>query len=130
MSRPRIIIVNDYAPLRSLLRINLKVRGFEVTDCISTPEIFETIQKMQPDLVILDLILTGVDGFELCRQVCQTGLSAVIVINMRSGESEMLRCLEMGIDDYISKPFGVDELLARIGAALRHRKKVKMPEPV
>jgi two-component system KDP operon response regulator KdpE len=71
-----------------------------------------------------------VDGFELCRQVCESGLSAVIVINLRSGESDMLKCLEMGVDDYICRPFGVDELMARIGAALRHRKKVKMPEPV
>jgi two-component system KDP operon response regulator KdpE len=130
MPRPRIIVINDYAPLRNLFRINLRARGFQVTDTISTPDIFETIRRDQPDLVISDLILSGVDGFELCRQVCDFGLSAVIVINLRSGESDMLKCLEMGVDDYICRPFGVDELMARIGAALRHRKKVKMPEPV
>jgi two-component system KDP operon response regulator KdpE len=130
MPRPRIFVINDYAPLRDLLRINLKVRGFEVTDTLSTPEIFKTIQQEQPDLVMLDLILSGTDGFELCRQVCESGLSAVIVINLRSGESDMLKCLEMGVDDYISKPFGVDELMVRIGAALRHRKRNKAPAPV
>jgi two-component system, OmpR family, KDP operon response regulator KdpE len=130
MSCPRIYIVNDYAPLQNLLRINLKVRGFEVIATTSCPDTLASIQKEQPDLVITDLILSSIDGFDLCRQVCQTSDSALIVINLRSGESDLLKCLEMGVDDYISKPFGVDELLARIGAALRHRRKVRMPEMV
>jgi DNA-binding response OmpR family regulator len=130
MSRPRIIIINDYAPLRDLLRVNLRARGFEVMDTISTPDIFEIIKREQPDLVILDLILGGVNGFDLCSQICESELSAVIVINMRSGEADLLKCLEMGVDDYINRPFGVDELMARVGAALRHRKKVKTRELV
>jgi two-component system, OmpR family, KDP operon response regulator KdpE len=130
MSRPRIFIINDYTPLRDLLRINLKVRGFEVKDTASHSGLLGDIKSEQADLVILDLVLDGADGFELCRQICDYGLAAVIVINLRSGEADMLKCLEMGIDDYISKPFGVDELMARIEASLRHRKKVKVPEAV
>ncbi len=130
MPVPRIVVINDYAPLRNLLRINLSARGFEVLDTKSTPDIFETIKRVQPDLVIQDLILGGIDGFELCRQICESEVSAVIVINLRSGEPELLKCLEIGVDDYINKPFGVDELMARVGAALRHRKKVKMYETV
>jgi DNA-binding response OmpR family regulator len=130
MSRPRIFVINDYSPLRDLLRINLKVRGFEVKVTASHSDLMDEIKNEQPDLVILDLVLDGLDGFELCQQICDYGMSAVIVINLRSGEADMLKCLEIGIDDYISKPFGVDELMARIEASLRHRKKVKTLEPV
>jgi two-component system, OmpR family, KDP operon response regulator KdpE len=130
MSRPHILIINDYAPLRDLFRINLKVRGFEVTDLISSSDVVDIVKVKHPDLVIMDLILGGTDGFELCRQICESGTSAIIVINLRSGETEMLKCLEMGVDDYVSKPFGVDELMARVSAALRHRRKVRTPEPV
>jgi two-component system, OmpR family, KDP operon response regulator KdpE len=130
MSCPRIIVINDYAPLRNLLRVNLSMRGFNVMDTISSPDVFETIQREQPDLVILDLILGGLNGLELCRRICESEVSAVIVINMRSGEADLLKCLEMGVDDYINRPFGVDELMARVGAALRHRKKSKMRELV
>ena len=130
MSHPRILIINDYAPLRALLRINLKVRGYAVTDMCSTNNLPETVRKEKPNLVILDLVLDEVDGMDTCRQICREGCSSVLAINLRSGESDMLKCLEMGVADYISKPFGVDELMARIEAALRHRQKVAVPESV
>jgi two-component system KDP operon response regulator KdpE len=130
MSAPSVLVINDYAPLRDFFRFNLKARGYEVVDVISTPDIFVHVEKMQPDLVILDLMIGGTDGFELCRRVCSESGSAVIVINMRAGDSDLLRCLEMGVDEYINRPFGVDELMARIGAAMRHRKKAKEIQPV
>jgi DNA-binding response OmpR family regulator len=124
------MIINDYAPLRDLLQVNLKARGFEVREMVSKTGLFEAVTKNSPDLVIMDLMLDEVDGFSLCRQACQSGSSAVIVINLRAGENDLLRCLEMGVDDYISKPFGVDELMARINAALRHHRKIFPVEPV
>jgi DNA-binding response OmpR family regulator len=130
MSHPRVLIINDYTPLRDLLRINLKVRGYAVVDTNSSRDLIEVLRKEQPDLVILDLVLDEVDGFEICRRICQEGSAAVIVLNLRSGESDMLKCLEMGIADYISKPFGVDELMARIEASLRYRQKARVVEPV
>jgi len=130
MPGPSVLVINDYAPLRDFFRFNLKARGYEVVDIISTPDVYVKIDQMQPDLLILDLMIGGTDGFELCRKVCSEGGSAVIVINMRAGDNDLLRCLEMGVDDYINRPFGVDELMVRIGAALRHRKKVKQPQPV
>ncbi len=130
MACPRIFVVNDEAPLRDFFRINLKVRGYDVFDTMGTPDILAEIEKQRPDLVILDLMVSGVDGFELCRQICEASISSVIAINLRGGDTDLIRCLEMGVDDYLGKPFGVDELLARIGAVLRHRRWVRSPEPV
>ncbi len=130
MARPRIFVVNDEAPLRDFFRINLKVRGYDVYDTMGNPDVLAMIEKQRPDLVILDLMVSGVDGFELCQQICESSLSSVIAINLRGGDADLIRCLEMGVDDYLGKPFGVDELLARIGAALRHRRWVRSPEPV
>jgi DNA-binding response OmpR family regulator len=120
VTRPRILVVNDESALRDFFRINLKVRG---------PEVLAIMQEEQPDLVILDLTVRGVDGFELCRQICQSSLSSVIAFNMRGNESDLLRCLEMGVDDYLGKPFGVDELMARVWAVLRRKRLTRPSQP-
>jgi DNA-binding response OmpR family regulator len=127
---PRIFVVNDEAPLRHFFQFNLHARGFDVIATMSHPDVFKSIQEASPELVILDLMICGTDGFELCRQVCQSTTSSVIAFNMRGGESDLLRCLDMGVDDYLSRPIGVNELMARINAVLRHRKWAKSPEPV
>jgi DNA-binding response OmpR family regulator len=130
MTRPRVLVVNDEAPLRELFRFNLNVRGYEVIDTFGCPEVLTIVEQEKPDLVILDLTIRGTDGFEICRKICQSSKSSIIAFNMRGGDSDLLRCLEMGVDDYLGKPFGVDELMARIGAVLRHRQWIKLPEPV
>jgi DNA-binding response OmpR family regulator len=129
VTRPRVLVVNDESALRDFFRINLKVRGCEVLVTWGSPEVLATMQKEQPDLVILDLTVRGVDGFELCRQICQSSLSSVIAFNMRGNESDLLRCLEMGVDDYLGKPFGVDELMARVWAVLRRKRLVRPSQP-
>lgn len=122
---PRILVVNDESSLRDFFSFNLKVRGCEVIATLGSPAVIQTVQKEQPDIVILDLNVRGVDGFELCREICRSSSASVIAFNMRGGESDLLNCLEMGVDDYLGKPFGVDELMARIWAVLRRRRKIR-----
>ena len=124
MNRPRILIVNDEASLRDFFRINLQMRGYDVIDTMGTPEVLAAVEKGKPDLVILDLMVRGTDGFGLCRWICQSTRSSVIAFNMRGGENDLLRCLEMGVDDYLGKPIGVDELMARVRAVLRNKHSV------
>lgn len=121
MVRPRIFIINDEPVLREFLRFNLKHRGYEVLESRGGPRVYERISKEKPDLVIMDIMVAGVNGFELARKISEANEPSLIVLNMRGGEAELLACLEIGVDDYISKPFGVDELIARIRAVLRHR---------
>ena len=128
MNRPRILIINDEAALRDFFRFNLQMRGYDVTDTFGTSEVLARIEKEGPDLVILDLMVRGVDGFGLCRRICQSTHCSVIAFNMRGGESDLLRCLEMGVDDYLGKPIGVDELMARVRAVLRNRRSIRVPE--
>jgi DNA-binding response OmpR family regulator len=129
LTRPRVLVVNDESALRDFFRINLKVRGCDVLVTLGSPEVLALLKKEQPDLVILDLTVRGVDGFELCRQICQASLTSVIAFNMRGNESDLLRCLEMGVDDYLGKPFGVDELMARVWAVLRRKRLAWPPQP-
>ncbi|MBN1191206.1 MAG: response regulator [Dehalococcoidales bacterium] len=129
MTRPRVLIVNDESSLRDFFRINLKARGCDVSVTWGCPEVLAIIRKDSPDLVILDLTVRGVDGFDLCGQICQSSLSSVIAFNMRGNETDLLRCLEMGVDDYLWKPFGVDELMARVWAVLRCKRISRPPQP-
>jgi two-component system, OmpR family, KDP operon response regulator KdpE len=127
MERSIVIVVNDEVALRNFFRFNLKARGFEVYDVTGCPEVLELVEEKQPDIVILDLMVRDVDGFALCKQICEMGTSSVIALNMRGSESDLIRCLDMGVADYLNKPFGVDELLARINAVLRHQRWLKTP---
>jgi DNA-binding response OmpR family regulator len=128
MNRSRILVVNDEAALRNFFRFNLQMRGYDVTATIGNPEVFALVEKEELDLVILDLMVRGVDGFGLCRRICQSTRSSIIAFNMRGGESDLLRCLEMGVDDYLSKPIGVDELMARVRAVLRNKRSARTPD--
>ncbi|GEM_PF-3498188 len=128
MNRPKVLIVNDEAAIRDFFHFNLQRRGYEVTDTLGTPEVMALVENEDPDLVILDLMVRGVDGFGLCRRICQSTRSSVIAFNMRGGESDLLRCLEIGVDDYLGKPIGVDELMARVRAVLRNKGSVRAYE--
>ena len=119
MTHPCILVVNDEPAMREFLRFNLKVRGYEVITSPGNNGGFIRLEKEQPDLVILDLMVQGVDGFDLCEKNCESGKTSVIAINMRGGEADLLKILALGVDDYLGKPFGVDELMARIRSILR-----------
>jgi DNA-binding response OmpR family regulator len=121
MTRPRILVINDEPAMQEFFHFNLTVRGYDVLVVKGSGDVLVLVKNEQPHLVILDLMVSAVDGFELCQKICESARTSVIAFNMRGGEADLLRCLAMGVEDYLGKPFGVDELLARIRAVLRHK---------
>ncbi len=117
---PRILIVEDESDMAMGLRDNLTFEGYEVTCAADGAKALELVRSVEPDLVLLDLMLPKIDGYEVCREIRDMGMTMpVLMLTARGQEIDKVRGLELGADDYITKPFGVRELLARIKAALR-----------
>ena len=120
--RPYILVVEDEAPLITLLRYNLEEAGFDVEEATDGEEALISVRERRPDLVVLDWMLPVVSGIEVCRQFRrrrETRDLPVIMLTARSEEADRIRGLDSGADDYISKPFSPKELIARIRAVLR-----------
>jgi two-component system, OmpR family, KDP operon response regulator KdpE len=125
-----ILIVDDEPPIRKLLRMGLTSQGYAVLEAGDAKSALEELTK-KPALVILDLGLPDLDGLELLRQIRAGGSDiAVIVLSSRGDEAGKVAALDLGADDYITKPFGMDELLARLRAALRHQLQVGGERPL
>jgi two-component system KDP operon response regulator KdpE len=126
----KILIVDDEPPIRKLLRMGLLAQGYEVLDAPNGKAALELLAS-KPDLVILDLGLPDMDGLELLRRIRQSheGLP-VVVLSSRDDEGGKVAALDLGADDYVTKPFGMEELLARMRAALRHQLQVHGERPV
>jgi two-component system KDP operon response regulator KdpE len=116
-----VLIVDDEPPIRRLLRTSLLAQGYRVTEAERGTEAIESIRQQRPDLVVLDLGLPDIDGLAVIQRVRQDSLIPIIVLSSRSDERGKVKALELGADDYITKPFGMEELVARIRTALRHR---------
>ncbi len=122
MSKPRILVVEDEEALSVLLRYNLEAAGYQVTCTDHGDEADLLLRESVPDLVLLDWMLPGLSGIELCRRLRQrpeTQRLPIILLTARGAEDERVRGLATGADDYIVKPFSVPELLARVSALLR-----------
>lgn len=118
----RILVVDDEPPIRRLLRTSLSSQGFQVTEAATGHNALVEIERSEPDLVILDLGLPDIQGQELIRILRDQGSSLpILVLSSRADERGKVEALDLGADDYVTKPFGTDELLARIRTALRHR---------
>jgi two-component system KDP operon response regulator KdpE len=115
----RVLIVEDDPNIVDLIRSNLAVRGFDTLVSLDGSKALTLLETEQPDMVLLDLMLPEVDGFELCRQIRARSNVAIIVVSARGGERDKVTALNVGADDYMTKPFGIEELLARILATLR-----------
>ncbi len=115
----RVLIVEDDPNIVDLIRSNLAVRGFDTLVSFDGSKALTLLETEEPDMVLLDLMLPEVDGFELCRQIRERSNVAIIVVSARGGERDKVTALNMGADDYMTKPFGIEELLARILATLR-----------
>jgi two-component system KDP operon response regulator KdpE len=129
----RVLVVEDDRNIVDLIRSNLTVRGYSVVVSLDGANAMQLLEEEHPDIALLDLMLPKVDGFELCRQIRERSSMGVIVISARGGESDKVRALNLGADDYMTKPFGIDELLARITATLRRTRPasdVTVPEPI
>ena len=131
MSAPvKILVVDDEPPIRKLLRTGLGAQGYEVLDAPSGKAALELLAK-KPDLVILDLGLPDIDGLELLRRIRELqGSLPIVVLSSRGDEAGKVAALDLGADDYVTKPFGMDELLARMRAALRHQLQAHGEQPI
>jgi len=125
MRYPRILIADDDLSILKFVRANLKAEDYETLTAMDGAEALQTIEMELPDLVILDIMMPKADGFEVCRQLREWSQIPIIVLSARGDESDKVRCLDMGADDYIAKPFAVDELLARIRAVFRRAEVVR-----
>ena len=126
----KILIVDDEPAIRRFLKVSLETEGFQVVPAESAAEALSAAQQVKPDLMILDLGLPDLDGMDVIRQVRAAGALPIIVLSVRSDEAGKVAALDAGADDYMVKPFGVEELLARVRAALRHRLQQKGLGPV
>ncbi len=125
----RALLVEDDLNIVDLIRSNLAVRGFDTVVCTDGLKALRLLETEEPDIVLLDLNLPGADGFDLCRQIRERSAVAVIVVSARGGERDKITALNMGADDYMTKPFSVEELLARITATLRRTRAAGTAEP-
>ena len=119
MSAGRILVVDDEPQIRRVMRMTLGGQGYEILEARSGEEALERFRKELPDLVLLDLNMPGMGGLETCRQLRSSSETPIIVLTVRNTEDEKVQALDAGADDYVTKPFGMKELLARIRAALR-----------
>ena len=120
--KQRILIVDDERNILELLRYNLESAGYEVDDAMTGEACLEKAMEQPPDLILLDLMLPGMDGMETCKRLKSANETAqvpIIMLTAKSEEIDKVLGLELGADDYITKPFGVRELLARVKALLR-----------
>jgi two-component system KDP operon response regulator KdpE len=123
----RILVIDDETQIRKMLRIALKSVGYDVTEAESVGSGLSALVRQQPDLVILDLGLPDGDGLELLAELRSFSKVPVIVLSVRNGDSDKIKALDVGAQDYVSKPFSVEELLARVRAQLRDRLPDKTP---
>ncbi len=119
MTRQSILVVDDEAPMRKYVSVNLKARGYEVLTAADGTEALKLAAEHTFDLLILDINMPGPDGFEVLSGVRRDNEVPVIMLSARGRETDKVRALDLGADDYLTKPFGVEELLARVRATLR-----------
>jgi len=127
----RVLVVDDEPAIRRFLRTSLRAEGYEVIEEEAGAAARREIHRREPDLVMLDLGLPDIDGLDVIRELREAGSAVpIIVLTSRTDEAGKVEALDLGADDYVTKPFGVDELLARIRAALRHRLQQEGEKPL
>jgi two-component system KDP operon response regulator KdpE len=119
MSSDLILIVDDNPQIRRALRSILIPRGFTIIDARSGEEALDLIRREEVDLILLDVNLPGMSGFDTCKEIRRVGDTPVIMLTVRSSERDKLQAFDAGADDYVVKPFGADELMARVRATIR-----------
>jgi two-component system KDP operon response regulator KdpE len=119
MPKEKILVVDDEARILRLVRSNLEPQGYKVLTAMDGESALTAAEMNDPDLIILDLMLPRMDGFEVCRRLREFSTVPIIILTAKGEEVDKVKGLELGADDYLTKPFGVPELLARIKAVLR-----------
>jgi two-component system KDP operon response regulator KdpE len=129
MSRAaRILLVDDEVVIQRALAPLLRSRGYEVEVAGTGREAVAAVAARSPDLIVLDLGLPDLDGAEVCRRIRQESKAPIVILSARGGETDKVAALDLGADDYVTKPFGSEELLARIRVALRRMEDAAGPE--
>jgi two-component system, OmpR family, KDP operon response regulator KdpE len=120
MSGARVLVIDDEPQIQRAIRTALAGHGYGVIGAETGEEGLTLFAERRPDIVLLDLMLPGIDGLEVCRRIREVSSTPIIVLSARGEERDKVAALDLGADDYLTKPFGVEELLARIRVALRH----------
>jgi two-component system KDP operon response regulator KdpE len=128
--RPVILVVDDEPQILRVMRTGLPPRGYEVRTALGGKEALEELRKEMPDLVILDLVMPGMSGLEVCQRVREFTPIPIIILSAKGSESDKVAALDSGADDYVTKPFGMNELLARVRAVLRRSPASEADSPV
>lgn len=115
----KVLVVDDEKPISDIIKFNLDQEGFDVDVAFDGEEALKKVYQFQPDLIILDLMLPKLDGFQVCRKVRENFNIPIIMLTAKEEEVDKVLGLELGADDYITKPFGMRELVARVKANLR-----------
>jgi len=126
----RLLVVDDEPQIRRFLRTSLAAHGYDVIEADSAAAALRVVTTAKPDVLILDLGLPDQDGAEVIRRVREWSAMPIVVLSARGSEEAKVAALDLGADDYVTKPFGMNELLARLRAALRHRLQEQGAEPV
>jgi two-component system KDP operon response regulator KdpE len=127
----RVLVIDDEPPIRKLLRVGLSAHGYQVMEASSGKMALELLGEQPPDLIILDLGLPDMQGHELLRTMrVRSDKVPIVVLSSRDDEAGKVQALDSGADDYVTKPFGMDELLARMRAALRHQLQIHGERPI
>ncbi len=128
---PQVLIVDDEPAIRRFLRTSLTAQGYQTIEAQGGEEALTALARNRVDVLVLDLGLPDLDGLEVLRRVRGSGSTVpIVVLSSRTDEAGKVKALDGGADDYVTKPFGVDELLARVRAALRHRLQQEGEKPV
>jgi two-component system KDP operon response regulator KdpE len=128
-AKTRILVVDDERPIRRFLSTSLSAHGYQVFEAADGPAALAAVIDCRPDLIILDLGLPGMDGVQVTRRLREWSSLPIIILSVRDQEGDKIAALDAGADDYVTKPFGIGELLARMRVALR-RLNAPGPEPV
>jgi DNA-binding response OmpR family regulator len=126
-ARRPLLVVEDEAAIRELLRLHLSLAGFDIEEIADGTSALERARTEKFDLIVLDVMLPGLDGITLCRAIRSQGVNtatAILMLTARDSESDKVLGLESGADDYLTKPFGIREMLARVGAILRRNDRI------
>lgn len=119
MRKTRVLVVDDELINIKLLRANLEARDYEVLAAMDGAEALRIVETELPDLLILDIMMPKMDGFEVCRQLREWSQVPIIMLSARSDTKDKIKCLDLGADGYITKPFDTNELISQVKAVLR-----------
>jgi two-component system KDP operon response regulator KdpE len=127
MTEPIVLVVDDEKSIREFILRNLEIRGYQVITAADGIEAVKIFNNQETDLLILDIMMPRMDGLETIQRIRQSSFVPIIILTALDGEAEKIRAFDLGADDYLTKPFGVGELLARVKAVLRRAKWTDLP---